>query len=345
MIVFLVPDVSPIQLQHLLELLQKHGLHGFQTEFDGRTVVLTTEIRSGYCANVPELQAALSDIPGIEKIVRVAEPYPLVARKVREERSRVQTGSLSLGNGTFGIIAGPCTVETEGQTLLTALAVKKAGAHALRGGAFKPRSSPYAFQGLKEQGLKILAKAREETGLAIVTEAMSPEEVPLVAEYADVVQIGTRNAQNYRLLQAVGKIRKPVLLKRGFGCSLEEFLMSAEYILAGGNQQVILCERGIRTFESFTRFTLPLAVVPELRTKTHLPILVDPSHATGNGDFVIPMSAAATAVGADGLLIEVHPEPNAALCDGRQSLTFEEFERLVRTCEQIFPIARKEFAE
>ena len=335
MIVQMVAGSKSSQLQGLLDRLKEKKLLGSPTEFDGTVVVVVVDYQTGAHPHDPLLQDELAALPGIDKIITVADPFQLTSREFREKSTQVQIESLSIGNGAFGIIAGPCSVESEEQMLSTAIAVKKAGAIGLRGGAFKPRTSPYVFQGLKEQGLKILAKAKKETGLAIVTEAMSPEEVPLVAEYADVVQIGTRNAQNYRLLEAVGQIRKPVLLKRGFSCTLEEFLMAAEYILAGGNPQVILCERGIRTFETYTRFTLPLAIIPEVKAKTHLPIIVDPSHATGKSYMVGPMACAATAAGADGLLIEVHPAPPTALCDGRQSLTFAEFEETAEQCKKI----------
>ena len=233
------------------------------------------------------------------------------------------------------MIAGPCSVESEEQTLATARAVKAAGATALRGGAFKPRTSPYSFQGLKEEGLKILAAAREETGLAVVTEVIGTEDVPLVARYADVLQIGARNMQNYRLLEAVGEQGKPVLLKRGPSATLDELLLAAEYILNAGNPNVMLCERGIRTFETHTRFTLPLATVPYLHERTHLPVVVDPSHGTGHTSLVAPMAAAAVAAGADGLIVEVHPEPEAALSDGYQSLDFEQFAEMMALCRRV----------
>ena len=331
----MVAGAKSSHVHGLLDRLKEKNLLGRPTEFDGTVVIVVVEHQTGTHPHDMALRGELAELPGVEKIITVTDPFQLASRRFRKESTIVRAVPLSVGNGAFGIIAGPCTVETEEQTLSTALAVKKAGATGLRGGAFKPRTSPYVFQGLKEKGLKILAKARKETGLAVVTEAMSPEEVPLVAEYADVVQVGTRNAQNYRLLEAVGNLRKPVLLKRGFSCTLEEFLMAAEYLLSGGNQQVILCERGIRTFETYTRFTLALGIIPELKTKTHLPIIVDPSHAAGKSYMVGPMSCAATAAGADGLLIEVHPDPKAALCDGRQSLTFPEFEEIVGQCQKI----------
>jgi 3-deoxy-7-phosphoheptulonate synthase len=246
---------------------------------------------------------------------------------VKPEPTQIKAGSLTIGAGVLGVIAGPCSVETKDQILETARLVKQAGATALRGGAFKPRTSPYAFQGLKDQGLKLLAEAREQTGLSIVTEVMSTEDVPLVADYADVLQIGARNMQNYRLLEAVGRTNRAVLLKRGPSATMEELLLAAEYILNEGNPNVMLCERGVRTFETHTRFTLPLATVPYLHAKTHLPIVVDPSHGTGHTYLVPDMAAASVAAGADGLILEVHPDPERALSDGYQSLNFKQFEQ------------------
>lgn len=241
-----------------------------------------------------------------------------------------------LGAKEIPVMAGPCAVESHKQILETALKVKEAGATILRGGAFKPRTSPYSFQGLKEKGLEILAEVKEKTGLSIVTEVMAPEHVPLVGEVADILQIGTRNMQNYALLEAAGKYNKPVLLKRGMMATLEEFLMAAEYILSNGNSKIILCERGIRTFETYTRNTLDLTAIPLLNQLSHLPVCVDPSHATGSRNLIIPVSKAAVAAGADGLLVEVHPHPEKALSDGAQSLNLEEFSRLM---EELRPVA------
>jgi 3-deoxy-7-phosphoheptulonate synthase len=240
-----------------------------------------------------------------------------------------------VGNCHLGMIAGPCSVESEEQTRATARAVKAAGATALRGGAFKPRTSPYSFQGLKEEGLRILAAARDETGLAVVTEVLASTDVPLVARYADVLQVGARNMQNYRLLEAVGKEGRPVLLKRGPSATMDELLLAAEYILNAGNPNVMLCERGIRTFETHVRFTLNLSSVPYLHERTHLPVVVDPSHGTGHTSLVTRMAAAAVAAGADGLTVEVHPNPETALSDGYQSLNFEQFEELMALCRRV----------
>jgi 3-deoxy-7-phosphoheptulonate synthase len=257
---------------------------------------------------------------------------------VKPENTVVEVGDVRIGGQALVIAAGPCAVESLDQVLTVARRIKKAGANLLRGGAFKPRTSPYSFQGLGEEGLKILAAAREETGLPVVTEVLDPEGVDLVEHYADVLQIGARNMQNFSLLRRCGKAGKPVLLKRGIAATLEEFLMSAEYILAEGNYQVILCERGVRTFSDFSRNTLDLAVVPAVKSRSHLPILVDPSHGTGRRDKVAAMSRGAIAVGADGLLVEVHHDPDTALSDGPQSITPEMFETLVGDLRQIAPV-------
>ena len=277
----------------------------------------------------------LESYDDVEQVVPILAPYKVASRETKPESTAVKVRNLVVGGGNIGIIAGPCSVESEEQILLVADQVKAAGATGLRGGAFKPRTSPYAFQGMKEEGLKLLALAREKTGLAIVTEVMTPQHVELVAKYTDVLQIGARNMQNYHLLQAVGETRLPVLLKRGPSATIEEFLLAAEYILDQGNQQVMLCERGIRTFETHTRFTLPLATVPYLQEKTHLPIVIDPSHGTGIASLVPPMCLAAVACGSDGLIIEVHPDPKKAASDGAQSLTPQVFAETMARCRLI----------
>ena len=274
-------------------------------------------------------QANFATLPGVERVIPILKPYKLASRDFRKKDSVVKVGNVLIGGGTFTVMAGPCAVESEEQTLECARRVKKAGAVILRGGAFKPRSSPYAFQGLGKRGLEILAQAREETGLPVITEVMTVEDVPLVAAYADILQIGARNSQNFNLLDACGKQEKPVLLKRGISGTIEELLLSAEYILSRGNPNVILCERGIRTFERATRNTLDISAVPVLKKLSHLPVVIDPSHATGVREYVAPLAKAAAAVGADGVLIEVHPHPEKALCDGPQSLTPEMFEALI----------------
>ncbi|HBE80676.1 MAG TPA: 3-deoxy-7-phosphoheptulonate synthase [Firmicutes bacterium] len=271
----------------------------------------------------------LENIPGVEKVIPILSPYKLAAKEIKPEGTVVEVGDLKIGGGYFGIIAGPCAVESESQLFETADGLKKAGAKGLRGGAFKPRTSPYSFQGLEEEGLKILSRARERSGLPIVTELMNLTELELVAEYADIIQIGTRNMQNFGLLRAVGRQSKPVLLKRGLAATVEEWLMAAEYIMAEGNTQVILCERGIRTFETATRNTLDLSAIPLIKSMSHLPVVVDPSHGTGKRKLVLPMAKAAVVAGADGLLIEVHPDPANAWSDGEQSLDLPQFQDLI----------------
>jgi 3-deoxy-7-phosphoheptulonate synthase len=266
---------------------------------------------------------------------RVSAPYRIASREAREGCTVVKTRGLTVGGGPVGVIAGPCSVEGREQIMEAAHLVKQAGATALRGGAFKPRTSPYSFRGLGESGLQLLAEAREQTGLAIVTEVLAVEHLPMVVEYADVLQVGARNMQNYPLLEAVGATSLPVLLKRGPAATMEEFLLAAEYVLNAGNPHVILCERGIRTFEDHTRFTLPLASVPYLQQRTHLPVIVDPSHGTGDASLVVAMARAAVAAGADGLIVEVHPYPARALSDGFQSLIPAEFGRMMEECRNI----------
>ncbi|HEY4744894.1 MAG TPA: 3-deoxy-7-phosphoheptulonate synthase [Desulfuromonadaceae bacterium] len=269
---------------------------------------------------------SLESLHGVENVVPILQPYKLASKEVKREASRVRiSADVEIGGEQLIVMAGPCSVESETQIIESALAVKQAGAHILRGGAFKPRTSPYSFQGLEEEGLKLLAKARDLTGMPVVTEVINPETADLVAEYADILQIGARNSQNFALLKKVGQIGKPVLLKRGMSMTIQEFLMSAEYIMSEGNQSVILCERGIRTFETATRNTLDLSAIPVLKEKTHLPVVIDPSHGTGNHHYVAPMCYAACAAGADGLIVEVHPDPEHASSDGPQSLKPKKF--------------------
>lgn len=270
----------------------------------------------------------LQTMPGVESVVRVMTPYKLVSRETKEEDTIVKIGSVIIGAPYICIIAGPCVVESEDQILRTARSVKRMGASILRGGAFKPRTSPYSFQGLQEKGLQLLDSARKETGLKIITEVITPQDMEMVCRYTDIVQIGTRNMQNYPLLKEAGQSGKPVLLKRGMAATIDEWLLAAEYIMAEGNYQVILCERGIRTFETKTRSTLDISAIPLVKRLSHLPVIVDPSHSSGDWRLVTPLAKAAVAAGADGLIIEVHPDPGAALCDGVQSLTPENFGRL-----------------
>lgn len=273
---------------------------------------------------------ALEAIPCVEKLVPILQPFKLASKEIKKEPTIVKVGDARFGGGHFGVIAGPCSVESEKQIVETAIKVKKAGARLLRGGAFKPRTSPYAFQGLEEEGLKLLSRARRESGLPFVTEVINPEDVEMVGEYADVLQIGARNVQNFSLLRRVGKFGKPILLKRGMSTTVQEFLMSAEYILSEGSKDIILCERGIRTFENATRNTLDISAIPVVQERSHLPIIIDPSHATGARNYVPPLCFAAMACGADGIMVEVHPDPQKALCDGPQSLTIEGFEALMK---------------
>jgi 3-deoxy-7-phosphoheptulonate synthase len=280
-------------------------------------------------------QSGLATLPGVASVMPILAPYKVASREVQPEPTVVTAGSLSVGGPSIGVIAGPCSVESREQIVETAKAVKAAGATGLRGGAFKPRTSPYSFQGMKERGLELLAEARAETGLAVVTEVVAPEDVPLVARYADVLQVGARNMQNYRLLEAVGRTSTPVLLKRGPAATVEELLLAAEYILDAGNRQVMLCERGIRTFESHTRFTLPLATVPWLHARTHLPVVVDPSHGTGHANLIESMAAASVAAGADGLIIEVHPDPKCATSDAAQTIDLPAFARMMEVCRRV----------
>jgi len=272
---------------------------------------------------------------GVEKVLPIRAPYKRASVELKPERTVVKAQGLEVGGVRIAVIAGPCSVESEEQIVALAKMLKARGATGLRGGAFKPRTSPYSFQGHKEDGLKMLAAAREVTGLAIVTEVMAPEHVPLVAKYADVLQIGARNMQNYQLLQAVGDSRKPTLLKRGMSATMDEFLLAAEYILDRGNPDVMLCERGIRTFEEHTRFTLPLATVPYLKEKSHLPVVVDPSHGTGKARLVAPMAKASIACGADGLIIEVHEDPEHAMSDGSQTITPDAFAKMMDECRRV----------
>ncbi len=288
---------------------------------------------------------AAEDMPGVDRVMPILQPYKLASRETKDGNTVIRVGEVEIGGPKCVIIAGPCAVESEEQLMESAYAVKKAGASMLRGGAFKPRTSPYSFQGLGEQGLKILAKAREKTGLPVVTEVMSSSDVELVESYADVLQVGARNVQNFALLKAVGLAKKPILLKRGMMTTLDELLMSAEYVMSSGNDNIILCERGIRTFETAMRNTLDISAVPVLKDKTHLPVIVDPSHAIGQWRFVLPLAKAAVAVGADGLLIEVHPDPLNALSDGPQSLKPEKFYTLMQEIESIANIVRKEYAQ
>ncbi|MDH3197850.1 MAG: 3-deoxy-7-phosphoheptulonate synthase [Candidatus Krumholzibacteria bacterium] len=323
MLVVMKQDASMAEISGVIRAIEAMGLKPHPTRGVDRTIIGVVD---GERAN--DL-AHLESTPGVEQVIPITKAYKLVSREFKPADTVVRVGNVSVGGDGFTVMAGPCAVEGRDQVLQAARAVKRAGAVILRGGAFKPRTSPYSFQGLGEEGLKILAEARQETGLPVVTEVISPELVPLVSEYADILQIGARNMQNYALLEAVGRVRKPVLLKRGMMSTIEELLMSAEYVLSNGNQQVILCERGIRTFEKATRNTLDISAVPVIKRDSHLPVIVDPSHALGHTEFVPSMALAAVAAGADGIIVEVHPCPETAWCDGVQSLTFEMFEEMM----------------
>jgi 3-deoxy-7-phosphoheptulonate synthase len=329
MIVVMKPGASQRQLDHLIELIEQLGLRSHVIVGTERTVIAALgEKRDG-------AKQALETGEGVEKVVPILAPYKMASTEVKKEPTTVTALGLRVGPGHVGVIAGPCSVESRQQILEVAAIVKEAGGSALRGGAFKPRTSPYSFQGMKEKGLELLADARTQSGLAIVTEVMAPEAVPLVARYADVIQVGARNMQNYALLEAVGEANLPVLLKRGPSATMDEFLLAAEYILKTGNTQVMLCERGIRTFEDHTRFTLPLATVPFLHQTTHLPVVVDPSHGTGKASLVAPMAVASVAAGADGLIVEIHPDPEKALSDGFQALTPAAFRQMMADCRKV----------
>lgn len=329
MIVVMKSGSTTKQVDHIVELIEGLGLRANVIVGTDRTVVAAIgEKRDG-------AKQALETGDGVEKVVPILAPYKMASTEVKKDPTCVKVLKLEVGAGRIGVIAGPCSVETREQILEVAHAVRDAGATALRGGAFKPRTSPYSFQGLKEKGLELLADARAATGLAVVTEVMAPEHVPLLAKYTDIMQVGARNMQNYPLLEKVGEAGLPVLLKRGPSATMDEFLLAAEYILKTGNPNVMLCERGIRTFEDHTRFTLPLATVPFLHQTTHLPVVVDPSHGTGKASLVTPMAVASVAAGADGLIIEVHPNPEKAMSDGYQSLTPAAFRQLMAECRKI----------
>jgi 3-deoxy-7-phosphoheptulonate synthase len=330
MIVVMRPDASPEQIEHVKELIREMGLTDHPIQGTELTVVAVIgEDRK-------KDQGVLEQAPGVDRVMRVLAPYKMAARETKPQRSQVRlSDDCVIGDTRVAVIAGPCSVENEDQIVDTAKAVKQAGACALRGGAFKPRTNPYSFQGLGEEGLKLLALARAATGLAVVTEVLTPSEVDLVAEYADCLQIGTRNSQNFKLLEACGRQPRPVLLKRGMAMTIDEYLQAAEYILAAGNENVILCERGIRSFEDHTRNTLSLSAVPELHLRSHLPVMVDPSQGTGHARLVPDMCRAAVACGADGLLVEVHPDPEHAMTDGAQSITPKALTEMIVSLKRI----------
>jgi len=330
MIVVMKTGCSQDELNRVTNRIEDAGLKAHISQGIEHTVI-------GVLGKVfPELRDTLELLSGVEQVIPVTKPYKLASREFHPQDTIVKLNGVAIGGNEIVVMAGPCAVESEEQLLTTAQAVKAAGATVLRGGAFKPRTSPYQFRGLGESGLKILAEVGEETQMPIISEVMAPNDVDLVAKYVDILQIGARNMQNFILLDEVGKTRKPVLLKRGLSSNFQEWLLAAEYILAQGNEQVILCERGIRTFETYTRNTMDISAIPIIEKVSHLPIIADPSHATGKWYLVPPLALAAVAAGADGLLIEVHPNPDLALADGPQSLTFDNFRLLM---SQILPIA------
>jgi 3-deoxy-7-phosphoheptulonate synthase len=329
MVVVMAPGADETQIQEVTTRIEMMGLAVHRSTGEGRTIL--------GCVGDPgtvEFEDIRS-LPGVLDVVQITRPFKLVSRVFQPENTIVQAGPAVIGGNRVAIMAGPCAVESEEQTVQAAEVVAGAGAGILRGGAFKPRTSPYTFQGLGEEGLRILRRTADRFGLAVVTEVLDAQHVELVERYADILQIGTRNMQNFQLLRQVGKSAKPVMLKRGLSATMEEWLLAAEYILSGGNRQVILCERGIRTFETYTRNTLDLSCVPVIQELSHLPVVVDPSHATGIRDKVPPLARAAVAAGADGIMVEVHPQPDRALSDGAQSLYPAQFEDMMLQCRAI----------
>ena len=332
MVVVMRPGAAPSEVDAVVARVEQAGGSAFVSRGVNRTIV-------GLVGDVVQFQALnLRAMSGVGDVVRVSKPYKLVSRENHPEASTVEVGGVPIGPGSFTLIAGPCAVETPEQTLAAARMAQSAGATLLRGGAYKPRTSPYAFQGLGERGLRILAEVREETGLPVVTEVVDAADVPLVAKWADMLQVGTRNMQNFALLQAVGSAGRPVMLKRGMTATYEEWLMAAEYVAQRGNLDIVLCERGIRTFETGTRNTLDVSAVPVLQGLSHLPVIIDPSHSGGKRDLVVPLTRAAIAVGADGVIVDVHPDPTAALCDGPQALYGELLEQLAAACRDLPPL-------
>lgn len=339
MLIVMKSGASQNEIERVIEVIETLGLRGHAMPGENRTAI-------GITGNKSAIDPAhFENLPGVADAIRVTKPYKLISKDLRPERSVVKVGNAAIGGEELAIIAGPCAVENPKQVLAVAEAVAASGAKFFRGGAFKPRTSPYAFQGMGEDGLKILAEVRDRFGLNIVTEAMDEPGVDLVVKYGDCIQIGARNMQNFSLLKYAGQTRKPVLLKRGLSATLDEFLLAAEYIMSEGNYDVILCERGIRTFADHARNTMDLSIVPAVHRMTHLPILVDPSHGTGHNYLVNPLARAGVAVGADGLLIEVHPCPEEALCDGAQALTPVQYSELARQLKRLHALMVAEAAD
>ncbi len=337
MIIVLKPDANQADIDHIVKKLEDAGLKAHISEGKERTII-------GAIGDERVLrEQTLDSLHGVEKVVPILKPYKLVSREFQSEDTVIDIKGVKIGGNILQLIAGPCTVESKEMLLKTANEVKKIGAKLLRGGAFKPRTSPYSFQGLGEEGLEYLSAVSKETGLLVVTELMDPRDTEVVCKYADIIQVGTRNMQNFRLLKEVGKLDKPILLKRGLSATIKEFLMSAEYVASEGNREIILCERGIRTFEGATRNTLDISAIPVLKEETHLPVIVDPSHAVGKWHLVPALAKAAIAAGADGLLIEVHADPENAMCDGSQSLKPKTFSRLVGDLKKISEAVGRSF--
>ncbi|HOO45405.1 MAG TPA: 3-deoxy-7-phosphoheptulonate synthase [Deltaproteobacteria bacterium] len=331
MIISMKRGATQEQIDHVKELIEGFGYRVHESKGEERMVFGAIGDERG-----KERLTCLEAQPGVEKVIPILSPYKLASRETTPASTVIDIGlGVKVGNSKLLVIAGPCAVESQEQVMTVASAIKESGAHMLRGGAFKPRTSPYAFQGLKDDGLVLLSQARQQYGIPVITEVMDIASIEVILEYADCLQVGARNIQNFQLLKQVGKTNKPVLLKRGMSTTIEEFLMSAEYVLSGGNSKVILCERGIRTFETATRNTLDISAVPVLKEKTHLPVIVDPSHGTGHARYVEPMAYAAVAAGADGLMIEVHPKPEEALSDGPQSLRPHEFARVMEGIKRV----------
>jgi 3-deoxy-7-phosphoheptulonate synthase len=332
MIVVMKAGSQDKEIAVVMDRLHSLGLQGHLSKGVERTVIGVVGVTSA----MPDLRERLELVPGVSEVVPITKPFKLSSREFEPEDTVIDVGGVKIGGKELVVMAGPCAAETREQVMSTARAVKAAGARILRGGAFKPSTSPYSFRGLGEEGLKLLAEAKEETGLPLITEVLTPQDVELVVKYADILQVGARNMQNFVLLDEVGRANKPVMLKRGLSATIQEWLLAAEYVLAQGNRQLILCERGIRTFETYTRNTMDVSAIPIVHKETHLPIIADPSHGTGKWELVLPMALASVAAGADGLMIEVHPTPDTALKDGAQSLTFEHFGELMK---RVIPVA------
>jgi 3-deoxy-7-phosphoheptulonate synthase len=333
MIVVMKAGSQDKEIDVVMDRLHSLGLQGHLSRGVERTVIGVV----GVTAAMPDLRERLELVPGVSEVVPISKPFKLSSREFRPEDTVIDVGGVKIGGKELVVMAGPCAAETREQVMSTARAVKAAGARILRGGAFKPSTSPYSFRGLGEEGLKLLAEAKEENGLPLITEVLTPQDVQLVVKYADILQVGARNMQNFILLDEVGQAKKPVMLKRGVSATIQEWLLAAEYILAQGNRQLILCERGIRTYETYTRNTMDVSAIPIIHKETHLPIIADPSHGTGKWNLVMPLALASVAAGADGLMIEVHPTPDTALKDGAQSLTFDHFGELM---SKVAPVAK-----